>query len=79
MISQKGAKKILDFVAKDGINWPVDWQLWFMRDRPIGEPGLHVYAIKDAVQPGKDGKFSMLVTHPYTFASNLGHQGIHKR
>lgn len=55
VISQKGAKKILDFVAKDGINWPVDWQLWFMRDRPIGEPGLHVYAIKDAVQPGKDG------------------------
>merc|ERR1712059_9555 len=41
VISQKGAQKLLKMVEHDGINWPVDWQVWFQRE-PETPSGLHI-------------------------------------
>jgi len=72
VISQKGAQKLIRLLGVDGVNYPVDWQLWFQREPR--EAGLRSYALKSAVQQNQLGKYTMLVTHPYTFHSDLGHK-----
>ena len=72
VISQKGAQKLIRLLGVDGINYPVDWELWFQREPR--EAGLKSYALKSAVQPNQIGKYTMLITHHYTFSSNLGHK-----
>lgn len=74
VISLKGATKLLKMLETSGINYPVDWQLWFARE-PQQVSGLHSYALSSACKKDTSGKFKMMVTHPYTFHSNLGHQG----
>merc|ERR1712151_802398 len=73
VVSQKGAQQLLKMLEKDGIQYPVDLQLW-MNQKDEKNEGLHIYAFRSAVEPISPNSYKMLVTHKYTFKSTNGHR-----